>query len=83
MNNILIELYVPSLNKSFDMYIPYTARIGEVEPLIVGALKEVISIQSSALHPLILCDRLTGKPIDINQSAHELKLQNGSKLMLI
>lgn len=83
MNSILIELYLPAINDSFDLYIPYQARIGELEPLILKAISDVTVIHSDNAHPLIICDRLTGNPIDINLTAHELKLQNGSKLMLI
>ena len=83
MNKILVELYLPAINKSVDMYIPYTARLGDVEPLIISALKEVVGLQVSDEYPIVICNRFTGAMLDINRLVCDLGLQNGSKLMLI
>ena len=40
-NKILIELYIPSIEKTYDLYIPINKKIGTVKTLIEKALVEI------------------------------------------
>ena len=83
MNKILVEIYLPLLQTSFDVYIPLTSQLHEIEPLVVRAFNDVTSGYVNSSDELVLCDRDSGKVLDINQTALELALKNGSRLMLI
>lgn len=83
MDKILIELYLPAIHRVFDVYIPVACKLYEVETLLAAVLIELSDGQFVPSGDTVLCDRLSGQPLDINSSALELNLLNGSKLMLI
>lgn len=83
MSKILIELYLPAIHRVFDVYIPVASKLYEVEALIAGVLTELSDGQFVPSGDTVLCDRLSGQTLDINSSALELQLLNGSRLMLI
>jgi len=82
MNEILIELYVPALGKSYDIFIPTAANIFEISSLVTAAVEKLadgLFLSGGA----VLCGREDGRPLDINATPAELKLRNGSQLLLI
>ncbi|GKU77584.1 EsaB/YukD family protein [Paenibacillus sp. L3-i20] len=83
MDKYLIEVYIPVLNRSYDVYIPALVKLYEVEALLVAAITELSDGYFTARQDTVLCDTLSGMLLDINKSAMELGLQNGSRLMLI
>lgn len=83
MDKILIEVYVPTLGKSFDMFVPLVSPMYEVLELIKKAVTEMADGLYVANDSTALCNRYDGTIININLSVYELGLHNGSKLMLI
>ncbi|WP_138755921.1 methyltransferase [Paenibacillus sinopodophylli] len=83
MDKFLIEVYIPALNRSYDVYIPTLTKLHEVEALLAAAITELSDGYFTAGQDTMLCDQESGILLDINQSAIELGLQNGSRLMLI
>ena len=82
-DKILVEVFLPAVNQSYDAYIPFNMKLHEVEALLVGAFAALSDGYFKASHQAVLCDKDTGILLDINKSAQELGLQNGSRLMLI
>lgn len=83
MNKVLVELYVPSLGKSYDVYIPLTSRVAEVKVLLAKAIGDLSEGGYPPMNEVLLCDYITGKEYDVNLKVYELEIDNGSKLMLI
>lgn len=83
LDKILVEIFLPAINQSYDVYIPLDSRLHEVEALFMGAFAELSGGYFTASHKTVVCDRITGNQLDINKSALELGLHNGSRLMLI
>lgn len=83
MNKILIKVYVPSLGKNFDFFIPTDIRVYEAISLITSALEQYSEGEYRSNHKEVLCDKSDGKILDINYMAYELGIKNGSKLVLI
>lgn len=83
MDKILIEVYVPSIEKTFDVYIPKNLKMFEIESLVSNSIAELSSGYFAKSSDTVLCDRKNGLVLDINKSASELGLENGSTLMLI
>jgi len=82
MNNLLVEVYVPAIAKSFDISIPCNARIFELLPLItkvVSQLSDGLFIPNDA----VLCDAKTGAIFRNSMSVDDMRLKNGSLLMLV
>jgi len=82
MNEILIELFVPALGKSYDVFIPATAKVFEISGLVTAAIEKLadgLFVPNGA----VLCGREDGQPLDASATPAELKLRNGSQLLLI
>ena len=83
MDKILVEIYVPLLDRSFDMFIPVSLPAYEVLELIKKAVTDLSDGQFIANENTILCHREDGSLINVNLSVYELGIRNGSKLMLM
>lgn len=83
MSKILIELFVPSTNSSYDMFIPQDVQMCDILALMKKAISELSDGRFVADDNTLLCTREDGTILNINLSAYELEIQNSSKLMLI
>lgn len=83
MNKILVEIFLPAANKSFDVYIPLDSQMSEVLVLVSAMLSELSEGKYNAMNSAVLCDAVSGIIFNINMTIAELGIKNGSKLMLI
>lgn len=83
MDKIIIEVYLPAAGKSFDVSIPRSLKVWEIASLLSGALAELSDGSFAPSEQTTLCDRGSGAILNLNITAEELGLKNGSKLMLI
>lgn len=83
MDKVLVEIYVPTLKESFDIFLPLCAPMYEVLELIKRAVKELSDGRFHADENTAICHREDGSILNINLSVYELGIRNGSKLMLI
>lgn len=83
MDKILVEVFVPALARTYDVYIPLTTKLWEVETLLTGAIAELSNGYFAPTRDTILCERTSGSVLDIGMSAQESGLHHGSRLMLI
>lgn len=83
MNKILVEVYLPAALKAFDVRIPADMPFSQTISLVADALTQLSGYFYQADGSAILCDRQSGKILNVNMTAWELGLKNGSKLMLI
>lgn len=83
MNKVLVNVYVPILNTSYDMFIPPHSMLHEVLELIKKAVAEMSDGRFIPNQDTVLCDRITGGALDINKTIYELDVRNGTKLMLV
>ncbi|MGA9228258.1 MAG: methyltransferase [Mesobacillus sp.] len=83
MDKVLVEVFIPASEKSYDVFLPPKSKLHEVVFLLAGTMTELSEGYFSATADTILCDRKTGAVLNINQTIEELSLANGAKLMLI
>lgn len=83
MENVLIEVFVPALELTFDAFIPLQSPMYEVLDLLKKAAMEMSDGRFLADRTTAICHRENGRIININLSVYELGVRNGSKLMLI
>ena len=82
MDKLLVEIYVPAISSTYDVYIPRNACVSELLPLVTSAVEKLsngLFIQSEPA----LCDGVTGNIFNNNMMPDDMKLKNGSRLMLI
>lgn len=83
MDKILIQIYLPAANRGYDVFIPLKSRLHEVKALLANTLTELSEGYYTVMDNTVVCEKATGKILDINMSVEELNLKNGSKLILI
>lgn len=83
MNKLLIELFVPAVNQTFDIEVPPDMKVHLVEHLLASLVAELSNAAFAGTEDTTLCHRHTGKPLDVNMTLPELGVRNGSTLMLI
>ena len=82
-NKILIELEIPLIEKSYDLYIPINKRIGTVKKLIEEALIELTDGAYEMKPETNFYSKETGQIYDDNKNVRETDLKNGSRIILI
>ncbi|ADU31800.1 hypothetical protein [Evansella cellulosilytica] len=83
MDKVLVEVYIPASNSTYDVFIPVKSKMHEVVHLLVNTISELTEGYFIASSDSPICDRKTGEILDINKTVEEIALINGSKLMLI
>ena len=83
MDKVLVEVFLPAANQTYDIYVPKKSKIHEIIFLMGAVLSELspgFFIQTS---DLILYSQEKGRMLDINLSVEDHNLKNGAKLILI
>ena len=82
-NKILIELYIPLIEKSYDLYIPINKKIGTIKRLIEESLVELTDNAYIPKDQTNLYSKETGQIYDVNKTVRDTDLKNGSRIILI
>ena len=82
-NKILICLYIPLIEKSYDLFIPINKKIGTVKRLIEEGLVELIDNSYIIKENTNFYSKDTGDIYDVNLAVRDTDLKNGSKVILI
>ena len=83
MNRLTLEVYLPAVLKSFDIQVPADMKLAQIARLASEALAQMSGELYSADAAPMLCDLESGEILNINMTAWNLGLRNGSRLMLI
>ncbi len=83
MNKIIIEVYVPASGNNYEIRIPKSIQMYKILELIKKAITESEDGRYVPDDNSVLCDRYTGNIINLNLTATEIGIRNGSKLMII
>lgn len=82
-NKILVELSVPSIEKSYDIFIPINKKVGTMKSLIEEALVDLTGNAYIIKKDTNLYSQETGQIYNVNTSIKDTDLKNGSKIILI
>lgn len=82
MKKILLEIYLPMDGTKHDLWVPGDIGIQQLTACLETMFHER-NHNGSDSERLLLCDKVTGRPLDINSSATAQDLCNGAHLMLI
>ena len=82
-NKILVEVVVPIIEKSYDVYLPANRRVGNCIGLIIKAINE-FSNGAYEMDPKIsLYNSFSGMKYNNNDLIRKTDIRNGSKLILM
>ena len=82
-NKILMCLYIPLIEKSYDLFIPINKKIGTVKRLIEEGLVELTDNSYIIKENTNFYSKDTGDIYDVNLAVRDTDLKNGSKVILI
>ena len=76
-NKILVTIFIPLLDESYDIFIPVNKKVGTIKNTIIESIK---NLQSKNY---LLMNKEDCKIIDENVYVKNSGIQNGSKLILL
>ena len=79
----LVEVYLPAAQKTFDVRIPAVSKMGEINMLVANLVSDLSDGCYRATKQSVLINANTGKMYDVNMTALEQEICNGTKLILI
>ena len=82
-NKVLVELIIPEIDASYDIYIPVSKKVGSVIKLLNKAIFEISDGAYNCGDKNFIYNRDTGSRYDINQIIKNTDIRNGSKIILI
>ena len=82
-NKILIEIYIPLVEKKYDVFIPVNKKVGTIKKLIDTAIVELTSNAYIPTDEANFYSKETGEIYDVNKTVRDTELKNGSRIILI
>lgn len=82
-NKILIELIVPEIEETYNLYIPVNKRIGNIIILVTKAIFDLSSGTYSINSGSSLYNRETGQKYSVNDLVRQTDIRNGTSLILM
>lgn len=83
VENVIVEIYLPTIQKYFDFSIPLNCRLSEAK-LLIGAMLETHSEHSYKMtENSMLFDKESGRVLDEELTIQALEIKNGARLFYI
>ncbi len=82
-NKVLVLLYVPILEKKYEVFLPSNRRIGEICSMLAKGLVEVSNDYYQVTNKEHLYSRVNGVIYDEKQLLKNTNIRNGSRLILM
>lgn len=82
-NKILVELIVPEIEESYDIYIPINKKIGSIINLLSKAIFELSDGEYVNNNKSFIYNSDTGEKYDINVIVKDTNIRNGTKIVLM
>ena len=82
-NKVLVELVVPTLESSFDVYLPINKRIGNIITLLNKTVSEFSEGCYEGNEKTALYNRDTSEKYDVNALLYNTNIRNGTTLILL
>ena len=83
MDRIFIKVYVPMLEKTYDVWIPAHKKIYNIIILLVKAINELNEGYYMPQKMPLLYDKITAERFDINITVKESTIRSGAEIILI
>lgn len=82
-NKVLVELYVPSIDEIYNLYLPVNRKIGNIIVLLNKSLFELTNGSFLGTDLTMLYNRQTGERYSIDILLRETNIRNGTSLVLL
>ena len=82
-NKVLIKLYVPTIEKEYDIWLPINKKIYKVIKLLEKSINEMSGGFYNPTKTPMLYNKDTGELYDVNLNVKENNIKNGTEIILI
>lgn len=82
-NKVLVELVVPTIESTFDIYLPINKRIGNIITLLNKIVSELSEGCYEGTSTTALYNRETSQKYEINTLLYNTDIRNGTTLILL
>ncbi len=82
-NKVLINLYVPNLDRSYDLFIPTNEFIWKINKLVTKSVSDLSEQKLSIDKNYVLVNTETGKIYGNNEIVVSTDIRNSTKLVLM
>lgn len=82
-NKYLVELFVPSISKIYNVFLPVNRRVGNIIALLNKALTEISNGEYRGTNVTALYDRESGQRLENNLLLRDTIIENGSGIVII
>jgi len=82
-NKVLVKVYVPEFELSYDIFIPVNEYIWRVKELIIKSINDLENLKIDLNHKFILVNKDNGTIYDNNSIVYKTDIRNASDLLLI
>lgn len=82
-NKILLEVYIPSIEKEYDIFVPVNKKIGTIKKMIEKGISDLTDEVYNISDDSNLYSKDTGNMYDVNVKLIDTDLKNGSRIILI
>lgn len=82
-NKVLVELVVPTIESTFDIYLPINKRIGNIITLLNKTVSELSEGCYEGNEHTSLYNRETSQKYEINALVYNTDIRNGTTLILL
>lgn len=83
MDKVLVKIYVPILEKIYDVWIPSHKKIYNVIVFLVKAINELNDNCYKPSKMPVLYDKLTAEVYDVNITVKDSTIRSGTELILL
>ena len=82
-NKVLVQINVPELNESYNVYLPINRKIGNVINLLSKSIFELTNGMFQNDGKILLYSERTGEKYPINSLIRETDIRNGSTIIFM
>lgn len=83
MDKILVVIYVPLLEKKYDVFIPINKKVGSIKKVIISTINEIENNAITNVESLKLYNKEDCRVYNNNIYVKSSGMVNGTNLMLI
>lgn len=83
MNRVLIRVYIPLLEKKYDVWVPINKKIYEIIINLVKGINAINKIEYDMKEVPNLYDKESSEVYDINVRIIDTNIRNGSEVILL
>lgn len=83
MNKIIIRVYIPSLELSYDIKVPINKKIYKITRLIVKAINEINGGFYTPNKLPLMYNKKTATPYNMELTFKDANIKNGTEIILL